>query len=175
MQGNILGKSVGDWAPGTCLSTVAPTVRSVLLLGDIWITICTCISLRKKNETHMHWAIEYHQSQGYIRKRINLCYSKKKKNNLHKGNQKKQNDFCFWPFSAGLRDCVHVCAQASCPLKCRGRDTLASIDFLQFEQVIKETLNGCTINHMSGHQSSSLRKCSSPQTLICFQCRCLSL
>ena len=48
VQGNAVVECVGDWDPWSCLSAVAPTVRSILLLGNIWITIRTCISLGKE-------------------------------------------------------------------------------------------------------------------------------
>lgn len=37
-----------DWALGSYCGTFASTLRSLLLLGNIWIPICTCISLREK-------------------------------------------------------------------------------------------------------------------------------
>lgn len=41
-----------DWALGSYCGIFASTLRSILLLGNIWITICTCISLRKTKKMH---------------------------------------------------------------------------------------------------------------------------
>lgn len=53
-----------DSALGSYCGTVASTLRSILLLGNIWITICTCISLRHK----------CHSSQGSKRKGIKVSF-----------------------------------------------------------------------------------------------------
>lgn len=41
------GRSVGACAPGSCRGIVAPTAREILLLGNIWITLCTRFPLIK--------------------------------------------------------------------------------------------------------------------------------
>lgn len=148
MQGNILGKSVGDSVPGSCLSIVAPTVRQFLLLGNIWITICTCISLRKKWNTNL-LVIIYHQSYEYISQNIDL---KKKKYPYFYESDRRGNriiSVCDPSFQLASGT-VYVCAQASCPLKYKGSDALENIDFLQCELSIKETVSAYTIDHLRG-------------------------
>lgn len=149
MQGNTVVEYVGDWDPWSCLSTVAPTVRSILLLGNIWITIRTCISLRKEETARALVTSVSSIRVLYQENQIkSLWYYKE--TSLHGSNQRENrmisvSDPSFLLASGTVCMCVH---RHHAHQNAGGGDTVESIDFLQFVQILRRQLHNLSYENM---------------------------